>query len=314
MFTSVLRSIFHTGVAALHTALLTGCVMPHTEPDYGVWRDQRAAKAVLERQVIPQLLATMTPEERRELGPVSATVTASADPTEIELRYDERHGSRLTVSTSFLALQNALVDSSVIASATTGHEQQVVDYSVMIARLALRETRTALEQYPEPFWRYMGWSVERHEFFSSDPRFEALRQRATMQSLAWLAASLFRERLSVPADGMDSQPAAQILRQSTADLLLRARIAPVPAWEVAILLVAIRHPTLNVPSVWICGARDVLETAIIATEQRNLPATTSSTRASREPVLSRWRHASQMLQRSGMCDLTPSGSGVRPSG
>ena len=69
------------------------------------------------------------------------------------------------------------------------------------ARFALGETYAAPEQYPEPFWGYIGWTAERHEFFSSNPRLEALRQRARMQSLAWLAASLLSQRLSSAADG-----------------------------------------------------------------------------------------------------------------
>lgn len=127
----VLRFILNTAVAALLAALLSGCVVTDAEYNDRVPKDQRAAAITLERQVIPKLLAVLTPEERRQLGPVSATVTASLDPARIALEQDARKGSRPVVSTSFLALQDALVDGSVIASATTGREQQLVDYPVM---------------------------------------------------------------------------------------------------------------------------------------------------------------------------------------
>lgn len=302
----MLRFILNTAVAALLTALLSGCVVTDADCDDRVRKDRRAAEITLERQVIPRLLAALTPEDRRQLGPVSATVTASLDPARIALEQDESKGSRLVISTSFLALQDALVDGSVSASATTGREQQLVDYSVMVARFALGGPRADHKQYPAPFWQYIGWTAERYEFFSSDARFDALRERAMMQSLAWLAASLLSERLyadvGVGETEIDSQQAANAIRQRTADLLLRARIAPAPAWSVAILFTAIRHPHENAPDPWTCGARDVLDTAAFATENRGVPTDDELSSEFREAVLRRWRDVSQMLQHRATCD------------
>ena len=98
----MLRFILNTTVAALLTALLSGCVVTDAEYDDRVRKDQRAAEITLEKQVIPKLLAALTPEERRLLGPVSATVTASLDPGRIAFEQNERKGSQLIVSTSFL--------------------------------------------------------------------------------------------------------------------------------------------------------------------------------------------------------------------
>lgn len=314
--TFVMRSIFTTTVVGLLTTLLLGCVMMDTEYDDGVREDQRATDLALERQVMPKLLAALPPEERQRLGPVSATATVSFDPARIALEHDERKRSRLVVSTSFLSLQDALVEASVIASATTGHEQQLVDYSVMVARFALGGARVDPKQYPEPFWQYIGWTARRYETLSSDPRFEALRQRAMMQSLAWLAASLLTERIDRNANaetGVDSPQAATAVRQRTAELLLRARLAPVPTWSVAILFNAVRNPDENASDQWICGARDVLETAASATESRDLGTDGELSIEFRETVLRRWRDAAQMLQRGTTCDSSLSAPGARPS-
>ena len=87
MFTFALHSMFRTSVVALLITLLTGCAVTHTDPHYGAGKDQRAAaEVVLERQVIPKLLATLTAEKRWHLGPESVTVTASLEPTQIALR------------------------------------------------------------------------------------------------------------------------------------------------------------------------------------------------------------------------------------
>lgn len=254
---------------------------------------------------MPKLLAALSPEERRRLGPVSAIATVSSNPLRLALERDGREGNRIVVSTSFLSLQDALVDGSVIASATTGYERQLVGYSVKVARFALAGGRTDQKQYPEPFWQTIGWTAGRYETFSSDPRFEALRQRATTQSLAWLAASLLTERLygnvNVGEPDFDSQQAANAIRQRTADLLLRARLAPVPAWSVAILFNAIRNPDENASNQWICGARDVLETAMVATGSRHLGVDSEPGVEFRESVLRRWRDASQVLERGATC-------------
>lgn len=312
----MVRSIFNTIIAGLLTTQLLGCVVMETEHDDGVRKDQRAAEIVFEREVMPKLLAALRPEERRRLAPVSATATVSFDPSRIALEHDECKGSRLVVSTSFLSLQDALVDGSVIASATTGHEQQLVDYSVMVARFALGGDRIDQTQYPEPFWQYIGWTAGRYETFSSDPRFEALRQRAMLHSLAWLAASLLTERIDRDANAetnLDSQQAATAVRQRTADLMLRARLAPVPAWSVAILFNAIRIPDENASNQWICGARDVLETAASATENRELGTNGELSLEFRETVLRRWREVSQMLERGATCDAPLNASGARSS-
>lgn len=127
-----------------------------------------------------------------------------------------------------------------------------------------------------------------------------------MQSLAWLAANLLSARfyanLGVGETQIDSRQAANSIRQRTADLLLRARIAPVPAWPVAILFGAIRHPDENAPDPWTCGARDVLETAASATENRDLATDDELSAEFREAALRRWRNVSQMLERRATCD------------
>lgn len=308
--TFVLRSIVKMSAVGLLTLLVLGCIALDASNDRGIRTHQRVAESTLKREVLPRLLAVLPAEERGHLGPVSATATVSFDPARIMLELDERKGSRLVVSTSFLLLHDALVDGSVIASATTGHEQQLIDYSVMLARFARGGVRVEQQQYPEPFWQYIGWTAARYAAFSADPRFEVLRQRASMQSLAWLGASLLSEHLyddvNFGATNLDSQQAAVSVRQRAADLLLRARLAPVPAWSIAILVHAIRNPEANAPNQWVCGARDVLNTAMAATASRDLSAETASNVELQEVALARWRDASHILEQDAMCETSGS--------
>ena len=311
-----MRSTVNTTVAGLLTVLLHGCVVMDTEDDRGASRSARAAELMLEREVVPKLLAALSPEERRRLQPVSATVIASTDPLRIALESERRKGSRLVVSTRFLALQDLLIDGSVISSATTGHERQLIDYSVQAARVALRGSRVIQTERPQPFWQSIGWTAARYQTFSIDPRFEALRQRATTQTLAWLAATLISERLYgdmiVGAADSDPQQNAARVRERAADLLLRARLGPVPAWSVAILLSAIRHPDANASNEWICGARDVLETALVVTGKRDRRAEDERDMKLRGTVMARWRDSSQVLQQHAMCEPEGSTEGAQP--
>lgn len=307
-----MRFTFGTAASVLLTTLLLGCVVMDAEYDDRFGRYERTAATALEREVIPKLLAALTPEQRRRLARVNAKATASLDSTRIALEHDERGRSTLMVSTGFLSLQDTLVDASVIASETTGYEQQLIDYSVMIARLALGP-RGELKPHPEPFWQYIGWKAARYETFSSDPRFAALRERAMLQSLAWLAATLLTEHIYRELDAPTNLDSEQAVRQRTTDLLLRAQFAPVPAWPVAILFNAIQHPDANASDEWICGARDVLETSASVTEKRDLGTDGELSVDRRDAVLRRWRDASQVLERSATCDSPLNAAGTASS-
>jgi len=310
-----MRSIVKTTLAGLLTILLLGCVAMDSEYDYGVRKYQRAAEIALQNEVMPTLLAALSTEERRRLKPMSAKAIASSDPLRIALESEGREGSRFVISTGFLALQDALIDGSVIASATTGHEQQLIDYSVQVARVARRGGALAGAEYP-PFWQFIGWTAARYQTFSADPRFEALRQRATTQTLAWLAATLMSERPygDTIVGGADLEPprAAASVRERATELLLRARLGPVPAWSVAILFNAIRDPNANAPNRWICGARDVLETAVVVLGKRDFRAEGEGDVALRDTVTARWRDSSQVLQQYAMCEPEGGTKGAPP--
>lgn len=292
-------------VAGLLTSLMHGCVMMNTEDDPGAHKYPRAAELVLEREIVPKLLAALSAEERQRLQPVSATVIASNDPLRIALESGRRKGTRLVVSSSFLARQDALIDGSVIASATTGHERQLIEYSVEVARVAVRDGEVARAESP-PFWQFIGWTAARYQTFSADPRFATLRQRATTQTLAWLAATLMTERLYsdsvVGGAELDAPRAAPSVRERATDLLLRAQLGPVPAWSVAILFNAIRDPDANDSNPWICGARDVLETAVVVSRKRDLRAAGERDVTLRDAVMARWRDSSQMLAQHAVCE------------
>lgn len=294
----------------LLTMLVLGCVALDVSDDRDIRTHRRVAESTLKREVLPRLLAALPAEERARLEPMRVAAPVSFDPARIGLELDDRKGSRLVVSTSFLRLHDALVEGSVIASATTGHEQQLIDYSILLASFARDAARMDQQRNPEPFWQYIGWSAARYAAFSADLRFEVLRQRASLQSLAWLGASLLSEHLyddvNFGAPHLDSQPAAAAVRRRAADLLLRARLAPVPAWSVAILLHAIRNPGATAPNQWVCGARDVLDTAAAATADRDLSTETGSNAELQEIALARWRDASDILAQDAMCETSPS--------
>lgn len=306
----VMRCVLKSPVAALLATLLLGCAA--TDHDDQLKKEQRTVETALNKRVIPNILAALTSEHRLQLGPVRTEVMNSIDAAQIVLEDDTRKGSRLVVTTSFLAAQNALLDASVIASATTGHERQLVDYSVIVARFAVGGSSS---RYSEPFWHYIGWTAEQYDVFSSEPRFQALRERVLVQSLAWLVALLMNERLDTNVETeLDVLQSGNSMRQRTADPLLRAQIAPVPAWPVATLFAATRKPDEQASAQWICAARDVLESAITAAERYDFPANDRLSIASRDAALSRWRFTSQTLLWVAECDSSSSASGARPFG
>ena len=111
----MMRFTFGTAASVLLTTLLLGCVVMDAEYDDRFGRYERTAATALEREVIPKLLAALTPEQRQRWARVTAKATASLDSTRIALEHDERGRSTLMVSTGFLSLQDTLVDASVIA-------------------------------------------------------------------------------------------------------------------------------------------------------------------------------------------------------
>lgn len=293
-------------IAAVGATIALGCGHTPSANNSDPPTHERITQDTLAKDVLPRLKAALPVENQPLVADLRASVTATDGHARVEL---ESSGANIqfVMSSSFLSLQRMLIEASVIGAATTGYEPQLVDYAMEACRFALGTNNGEVVESLRPFWRYIGWSAERYETFRADVRFDALLKRATTQTLAWLVATAVSEHVyanSATTSGpSDSALHAASVRAQAANMMLRSRLAPVPAWPVAILFEAIRDPQVSASDRWVCGARDVLDTAIEQTSTYT-SAAEKGLRAeeSRQAALDRWRETRQMLAGRVACD------------
>lgn len=265
--------------------------------DDGVARGyQKHGQAVLDAAA-SRLISALSAEERASLGRLTVNVIPSRDPLRVQIEQVSPESAQLVVSVGFLVLQDLLVDASAIA-VVSGNEAALVDYSVDTARFALQANypakyRSAEVGRAKPFWQHIGWTQDRYVAFRDDPRAKKLISQATIQTHAWIIAYSIADRLNASRDSQGSASVA-------ADLLDRAKFAPVPALGASVLFFATKHPDERQRGAWICGGRGVLSAAIQISE-RDLKAGRGARAETTEARMAEWQRVAQLLDEQGDC-------------
>ena len=298
--------LFARSLAGMLVTVVCGCAHVPLAQENDATAYARVTQEALNKDLWPTLSAALPPVDRKRLGKLQATVVDAGDPLHIGVRGPGLNAS-FVLTEGFLALQQELIDASVLGGATTGYEAQLVDYAVEVSRYAVKVHRGDPASRPVPFWQYIGWTRERYDTFRADMRYAVLLQRATLQTLAWLLTTAVSEHLDIDATADDRALDAPLrstrVRQRAAKLMLQARWAPVPPWPAAVLFAAARVPQEQASAQWICSARAVLETAAEQTSRHTFAAKDQANEPdARETALARWREPSQLLAQRGSCD------------
>lgn len=260
----------------------------------------------LDSIVVPRLTQVLSSEERDTLGTLIVQVVPAMDPLKIKLEPKWANSSRLVVSVGYLIIQDVLIDASLL-SMVAGEEERLVMYSIDVAKLAQTDGRDAPSPSssrrlpPRPFWEVLGWSEQQYESVRQNSSYKRLDARVRVETLAWIVAYALEKRLDEAAVHRDKSKVAnkeERIVKRTADLLTKARFAPVPALGVSIYYFGAEQPGDAAAATWVCNARDVLMAAIVNGER-------GSGRASIDPTTDsgfvRWRQLAGMLDRKGRC-------------
>lgn len=258
--------------------------------------------------VVPQLMQVLSGEERDKLGALIVEVVPSMDPLKINLESKQANSSRLVVSVGYLIIQDVLIDASIV-SIVAGEEELLVTYSLDVVKLAMQATRRDSPNLsgsrrlpPRPFWEKLGWTEQQYESIRQNISYKRLDAHVRVETLAWIVAHALEKRLGETK----AQPGKQELADEgqrvfarTADLLTKARFAPVPALGASIYYFGAQQPDEEAAAAWLCNARHVIAAAIAMSERdRDTPITD---RATMNAGIVQWRRIAGMLDRRGGC-------------
>lgn len=88
----------------------------------------------------------------------------------------------------------------------------------------------------------------------------------------------------------------------TADLMVRAKFAPVPALGSSIFFYGVQHPKPDYKEKWLCSAKQVLGAAIAVAEADR--KTADDARAARiDATVAEWKRVGQILSARGKCSV-----------
>lgn len=271
--------------------------VPAADGDAFAREQQKRSQSVMDA-VLPRLIAALPEAEPGELRKLVVEVVLSRDPTKIQLDRGLPDADRLVISAGFLALQDVLTEASVMA-VVANQDAALVDYSVAMTKYALQANypasyRNPSFKKPEPFWKAIGWTQERHASFREDPRSKELVSRAAVQSHAWLVAYAISERLS------ETENDRAKLLERAGDLLIKAHLSPVPALGPSVLFFGTKNPDERQSNAWICASRSALSAAISLGERDRKNA--NAVRASNiDKSVREWDRVAKILDQKGHC-------------
>lgn len=258
--------------------------------------------------VVPQLMQVLSSEEREQLGELFVEVVPSMDPLKIKLEPKQAKASRLVVSVGYLIIQDVLIDASIV-SIVAGEDERLVTYTVDVAKLAMQADPRGSPSLgrsrrlpPRPFWEMLGWSEEQYESVRQKTSYKKLDALVRVETLAWTVAYALEKHLNegkVQPGKPELADEDERIIARTADLLTKARFAPVPALGASIYYFGAQQPDEEAAAAWLCNARQVLAAAIAKGERgSNTSITDSSTM---DGQLVRWRRLAGMLDSKGRC-------------
>lgn len=258
--------------------------------------------------IVPQLMQVLSSEERETLGTPIVEVVPSMDPLKIKLEPKQANSSRLVVSVGYLIIQDVLIDASLV-SIVAGEEERLVTYTIDVARLAMQAGRSDSPSLsgsrrlpPRPFWEMLGWSEQQYESVRHKASYKRLDARVRVETLAWTVAYALEKRLDEGKVQLGKSELAdedERIFARTAELLTKARFAPVPALGASIYYFGAQQPDDKAAASWLCNARKVLMAAIAKGEQGSDTAITD--RSTMDGRFVQWRHLAGMLDRKGQC-------------
>lgn len=290
--------------AMLISAAPTGCIpqVSSKTPEEFAREYPTRVQAAFDTIAVPRLLQALTKEEREELGALTVEVVQSLDPLRIGLEQKAANSSRLIVSVGYLIIQDILIDASVL-SVLAAEDEALLAYAIDVTRLALPTNTRPRSLPPKPFWQVLGWNESRYESVREDLTYKELDAQVRVQTLAWIVAHAIAERLSgtqvQPGKPTATDGEAGVLAR-TADLLVSAGFAPVPALGSSVFYFGTQYPKEELTGAWLCSARQVLDAAINQ-GQRDYQSATSARRATLKAILAEWRRVAEMLTGRGRC-------------
>lgn len=294
------------GLLLATLSTITHPLMGQPRPKEPLQIYQEAAQAMLDVEVMPRLLNSMSASDRERLGSFRAEVILSRDPTRLQLERESARSSRLVITAGFLSVQDVLIDAWAVATASN-HERDLIDYSIEITRFALRSGYDGNIAAPPPFWSQIGWPAPRYQQLRTDRQTQELRYTQTLQALAWIVANAMAERLTAESvdDAARGLQSPKPQRARAGELLRQAHLPSVPAWPVVLFVNALQSPDEGAATHWICATRDASADAS-APHGINQPDPLSAReRALRENTLGAWRETTEMLSTYGKCASVP---------
>lgn len=264
---------------------------------------QMRIQQVADLIVVPRLTQALSSEERTKLGAFRVEVIQSRDSLRIELHPKLANTSRLVVSVGNMFVHDLLVEASVVW-ASTRRDEDAIAYAIDVTEYALQARRPGSPRtQPKPFWELLGWDQKKYEAVHNEPSNQKLFAKARVQTLAWIVARAISVQMSDGADRAwisESAGHEGILLARTADLMMRAKFAPVPALGSSIFFYGVQHPKPEYKQKWLCAAEQVLVAAMTVAEADR--GTADDARAARiDATVAEWERVGQILNARGKC-------------